>query len=268
MEQGARLATCVGRIPATARRVESHLGGRSPVPYLPDRAIDRRGPAYVLGDGIPDFRSHVRYRTIGRASHGALSDAYESEFRYQNLFESSPVGIGVADMTGALLACNKAILEPGGYTPEDIVALGNNVGVLYYDPVERDTVLAEFARDGRVQDREVRYKRKDGGWYMASLNLVPIAFRGQPCILAIVMDVTKRTEAEAALRASENFLRLSQSIGRIGSWEWNLATNHARWSTEMYRLHGIEPEGFNNTPEDYTRFVHVDDRAKVEQAIA
>jgi PAS domain S-box-containing protein len=36
----------------------------------------------------------------------------------------------------------------------------------------------------------------------------------------------------------------------------------------MYRLHGIGPEEFNNTPEDYTRFVHVDDRAKVEQVIA
>ena len=197
----------------------------------------------------------------------ALSGARESESRYQALFDHSPVGIGVADMEGTLLAFNDAILYPGGFTREEIIKLGNNVGALYYDPAERTSVLAEFARDGRVRDREVRFKNKDGGWYVASLNLAPITFLGQPCILASVLDVTLRTQAEAALRSSEHFLRLSQEVGRIGSWEWNLTTNRVRWSPEMYRLHGVGHDEFDNTPEGYTKFVHVEDRPSIEQVI-
>ncbi len=158
-----RLALVVFPLPLVALSHTLVVVARSPI-FPIALSIDAVQLTYLAMVSLIFVATFVTGQLVVRHM-AALSDAYESEFRYQTLFESSPVGIGVADMTGALLACNKAILEPGGYTPEDIVALGNNVGVLYYDPVERDTVLAEFARDGRVQDREVRYKRKDGGWY-------------------------------------------------------------------------------------------------------
>ena len=70
-----------------------------------------------------------------------------------------------------------------------------------------------------------------------------------------VTEVTKLKEAEAALRAqatererayeclrqSEAALREAQRLGQIGSWEWDLGTNVARWSDEMYRIFGFDP---------------------------
>jgi PAS domain S-box-containing protein len=196
----------------------------------------------------------------------AVARSTESEDRYRALFECAPVGIGLADSRGQLEAFNEAMLEPGGYTPADIEEMGSSVAAMYYDAAERAAVLEELARSGFVRDAEVRFKRKDGTPYMAALSLVPIPERSQ--ILAIVQDITKRKESEAALKGSETFLRLSQEAGHIGSWEWNLATNDVRWSPEMYRIHRVDPDGFAHVVQDYVRFVHPDDRAKMEQSIA
>jgi PAS domain S-box-containing protein len=201
------------------------------------------------------------------ARQSALSGMVETEQQYRTLFESSPVGIGVADRQGKLLVFNDAMLAPGGYTREDLAALGNDVAALYFDRSERERILEQLHRDGFVRDAEVLFKRKDGSPYEANLSLVPVEMGGDDALLAIVQDITERKGVEAALRNSERFLRLSQAVGHVGSWEWDLTTNSVRWSEEMYALHGIGPDDFDHTPEGYRRFVHEDDLAKVEQVI-
>lgn len=73
--------------------------------------------------------------------------------------------------------------------------------------------------------------------------------------IAHVTEVTKLKEAEAALRTqaaehaqaferlrqSETALREAQRLGQIGSWEWEIGPNVARWSDEMYRIFGFDP---------------------------
>jgi PAS domain S-box-containing protein len=54
-------------------------------------------------------------------------------------------------------------------------------------------------------------------------------------------QMRERTEAERALRLSERRLAEAQAIAHLGSWEWNLSSNDVSWSTEMYRIHGIDP---------------------------
>lgn len=49
-----------------------------------------------------------------------------------------------------------------------------------------------------------------------------------------------RREAEAALRQSEARLREAQAVGRIGSWEIDLATWELSGSPELYRMYGRE----------------------------
>lgn len=43
------------------------------------------------------------------------------------------------------------------------------------------------------------------------------------------------------LEKSEARLKEAQKLGRIGSWEYDLAGDTYIWSDEMYRLHGLEP---------------------------
>jgi diguanylate cyclase (GGDEF)-like protein/PAS domain S-box-containing protein len=43
------------------------------------------------------------------------------------------------------------------------------------------------------------------------------------------------------LQQSSRDLQEAQRLGRIGSWEWDLATNSSTWSDELYRITGRDP---------------------------
>ncbi|MBI5650010.1 MAG: GAF domain-containing protein [Chloroflexi bacterium] len=126
----------------------------------------------------------------------------ESAEQYQTLFETTPVGLGVADLNGNLLTFNDAILRPGGYTRADMLALGN-VAQLYFDPAQRNQVLTLVRNQGRLDQYPVKFKRKDGTPYDALLTLIPLQFKGKPGWQAVVEDVTARRVVEKALSESE-----------------------------------------------------------------
>lgn len=130
----------------------------------------------------------------------------ESEGRYRALFENSPVGIGVVDENGDFVEFNDAILEPGGYTRQDITRIGN-VAELYFDPSERDRILTRLSEQGFLRQQQTHFRRKDGGPYHASLSINPVTIGGRSHLLAIVEDITVRSHAEQLLRESEQRYR-------------------------------------------------------------
>ncbi len=84
----------------------------------------------------------------------------------------------------------------------------------------------------------------------------------------ILEDITARKQAEDALRASENRLRLTIEIASDGLWDWDLVTGQASYSPSWIRLLGFEQEEcvLNNISDWKTR-VHPDDRPWVEEAL-
>lgn len=97
----------------------------------------------------------------------------------------------------------------------------------------------------------------------------------QPAIAeSLLQAVAARAGAELereqvldALRESETFLRLTQRVGKSGSWEWDLRTNRVRWSDELCRLHGLQPGEFGGTLDAAVQFIHTEDRAQVGEII-
>lgn len=124
----------------------------------------------------------------------------EREMLYRALFDNVPVGLGLADMQGNLIAFNDFMLKPGGYTRADIQAIGN-VSQLYYDPADREAALALARRQGYLDRFEIRFKRKNGGFYWALMSLKPIVINGQRCWQSMCEDITERKKAEAFVRA-------------------------------------------------------------------
>jgi PAS domain S-box-containing protein len=143
----------------------------------------------------------------------------ESEELYHSLFESAPVGIGIADRNGNLIDFNEAILKPGEYVAEDIFKI-KNIKKLYYDQKARDDVLARLNKQGFVDRAEVQFRRKDGQSYDCLLSLRPITYKEKPCTQAIVQDVTRLKEIEKMLWDSrERFLSLVETTS---DWIWEV----------------------------------------------
>ncbi len=66
---------------------------------------------------------------------------------------------------------------------------------------------------------------------------------------------------------SEHRLSEAQRIARLGSWEWNLKTNEARWSAQAYRILGTRQSEASVSYADFLDRVHPRDRAAVSTAI-
>jgi PAS domain S-box-containing protein len=68
----------------------------------------------------------------------------------------------------------------------------------------------------------------------------------------LTASMAERECAAAELLRSERMLVEAQEVGRIGSWELDLAANVLWWSEEQYRLFGLTPDG---APEGCERFL-------------
>jgi PAS domain S-box-containing protein len=141
---------------------------------------------------------------------------------YRAIFEAAPIGLGVADLDGRLLMFNSAMTQPGGYTREDIIAIGN-VARLYCHDAERERVLAIAQEKGHVWRHEVQFRRKDGSCYDALVSLTSVEFEGRRCWLAAVEDISDRKRAEQQQRQLQAQLTQAQKMEAVGQMTAGIA---------------------------------------------
>jgi PAS domain S-box-containing protein len=69
------------------------------------------------------------------------------------------------------------------------------------------------------------------------------------------------------VRPENEALERAEQLAQTGTWEWDLETDVLVWSTNMWRLLGLEPDSVTPTPEYVIGRVHPDDRERVEREI-
>ena len=135
----------------------------------------------------------------------ALEQIKLSEEKYRNLFESSVAGLfRTRPSDGLLLDANARVLKVLGFTVDEAVGKLKVVD-LFANISDRKNLLARLAAKGYVDDYEVDFILPDGQKrsYSFSMQLYP----EKDLIEGVVVDITKRKEAETLLRESEERFR-------------------------------------------------------------
>jgi PAS domain S-box-containing protein len=133
--------------------------------------------------------------TKGKLAEEALR---ASEEKYRLLFAGNLAGVFYANLDGAVLDCNDALVRILGYDSCQEL-LGRNVWDFFSDPADREQVSRALRQGKALANFEEPVRRKDGSsvWLLMNARLME-GPRGQPAIVqATLIDITERKQAEA-----------------------------------------------------------------------
>ncbi|MBC9030908.1 PAS domain S-box protein [Sphingomonas sp. JC676] len=165
----------------------------------------------------------------------------EREAQLSAFISQATAGFGQVDLDGRFTLVNDRFCEIAGWSREELLSRTMQ-SITHPDDLGRNLGLFERAvRDGTPYTHEKRYIRKDGSLVWVN-NSVSVIRRpdGEPFgVLAVTIDVTQRREAEAALRKSEESLRLATEGAGMATWELDLQTLEGEWSPNRFDLLGM-----------------------------
>ncbi|MDJ1182442.1 adenylate/guanylate cyclase domain-containing protein [Roseofilum casamattae] len=130
-----------------------------------------------------------------------------AEEKYRSIFENAAEGIFQITPEGRYLSANPALARMYGYgNPEELMEQLTNVGDnLYVDPHRREMFMSAIARENAVSNFESQVYRQDRSIIWTSENARAVRDEQSNLLFCegTVEDITKRKQAEAALRAEQ-----------------------------------------------------------------
>lgn len=125
-------------------------------------------------------------------------------------------------------------------------------------------------------DQVVRYRHKSGKTvWIRCRGLIIRDEAGAPIrMLGAHTDVTAIKESELRLISSEKryqeqleMLQAAEELGLVGHWQFDPKCHRLFWSKQVFRIHGLDPDGPKPTVETAIKFYHPEDRPKVTAAV-
>jgi len=129
----------------------------------------------------------------------------ESEKRFRLISETIPVPILVTRQSdGVIQYANAPAAELVGLPIESLLQGGTRE--FYYNSSEWNDLANLLSEKGCIKNYELRLKKADGSGFWAALYLQPLTFNDEPCLMAVLHDLTERRQAE------EERLRLATAV--------------------------------------------------------
>ena len=193
----------------------------------------------------------------------------EDEIRFRSeLLDAVGQAVLATDLDGRVIYWNRAAEAMYGFTADEMI--GQRARLLVPpDMVDYADVILARVRAGESWSGEFLVRRKDGTSFPA--YIMDALLRGRDGktigIVSLSTDLTAAKRVEERLRRSEALLAESQRIAKIGSWEWDPATNALTCSEEWRRMFGYAP-GDQVTIASMMEAIHPDDRDRVVRIAA
>ena len=167
-----------------------------------------------------------------------------SEARYRSYFELPLTGRAVTSPTEGWLEVNATLCDMLGYTKTELTQMTWEE-LTYPDDLAADLVQFNRVMSGEIDGYtlEKRFIHKDGHSVHTHLavNCLRKPDQAVDYIIALILDITERKQAEKSLRESEELLREMSRVAKVGGWNLDLKTHKLTWTEEVYRIREVDP---------------------------
>jgi diguanylate cyclase (GGDEF)-like protein/PAS domain S-box-containing protein len=185
----------------------------------------------------------------------------ESLLRHHRVIETAMDGYWMTDADGLIEEVNAAYARMSGYSQQELV--GMHISQL--EACERpEDVRARIEKiiaqgydrfetrhrhiSGRMIDIEVSVTFTDGHFYV------------------FCHDISQRKQNASQLEHQQLVLQEAQRLGKLGSWELDLASDELSWSDETYQIFEHDRAITSGLLKIFNDAIHPDDREQVVQA--
>ena len=232
------------------------------------------GPLTVGGKKL--LYSIIHDITQRKQIENEIKDSLDESLRVQDelitLIENIVDEVWFTDTNGKIILANasarrfqKEIISEENYLLNDLISNSN-----VYDSngslrVKEGLPLSRTLNGEIINNFDETIIFSNGEKEYRQLSSAPIKNEYNKIVgaVAVVRDITKQKKIEESLRVSEERLRLAQTLGEVGVWDWNVITNDLYFTPELEQLYGLSP-GTIKTYDDWRRLTHPDDIERIE----
>jgi diguanylate cyclase (GGDEF)-like protein/PAS domain S-box-containing protein len=204
-----------------------------------------------VADEVRLRRSEEELRLLTSQVPGML---YRVLFTPDGTRRFSFVSAGVSELFGvspAAVMADGELLDSFRH-PDEPAALADQAmaAVVGHHPI--DLVFRIQLRDGTCK------------WAQMTSSTVSCSAAGTERV-GVILDITARTEAEAALRNRDALWKLALESTGDGVWDWNIATGEEIFSKRCLEMYGYDASEMRSLALEFDERTHPDDRPQMER---
>jgi PAS domain S-box len=194
----------------------------------------------------------------------------ERENKLSTLLNLLPVGISILDENQKIVYENQALENILDITREGMER-GDYRERKYLRNDETPKPAVEFASGRVFREKKALHNvitgivKEDGQTVWTNVSAVPVEFADWKVVL-VTSDITDLKQTEKELKKSKKLLSETETVGKVGGWEFNIDTMAQTWTDEVYRIHEVEP-GFSPKVDAGINFYAPSSRPLIERAV-
>src|SRR5580692_3856098 len=203
---------------------------------------------------------HIRFLLLARREYKETASALDAtEREYKSVFESTLDDILILNDQGICLEANPAAETMFGTGREELA--GQPIADFFVAGIDFEDSWRRFL-DRKREHREAQVFRKDGKSIFVEYTATADYLPGKH--VAVVRDISRRKQAEAALRESEErFQQMATNIQEI-FWMLDVENLKVLYVNPAYEtITGRSCESLQEDPKSYEDVIHPEDRVRV-----